>query len=198
MLDTDGVNVFSAPGGFVHITRGALVLIRDESELAGVLAHEVGHVMARHTLRMIHETRLERAFDQGDEMEADRIAVALANHAGYAPAGLGAFLTRLAERNAASENRSGMFASRAEAQARLDRLTNEMRKHTFESTATGQARYTAAVGHTPIPIDAVEAGASGGVNPDRDARGGPNAAAVAVTVTPAEIAEFRRNLSWRP
>src|SRR5947207_9267920 len=40
VLDTDGVNAFAAPGGFVHITRGALALIKTEAELAGVLAHE--------------------------------------------------------------------------------------------------------------------------------------------------------------
>ena len=38
VLDTDGVNAFASPGGIVHITRGALGLIRNEAELAGVLA----------------------------------------------------------------------------------------------------------------------------------------------------------------
>ena len=37
MLDTDGVNAFASPGGYVHITRGALGLIDNEAELAGVL-----------------------------------------------------------------------------------------------------------------------------------------------------------------
>ena len=44
MLDTDGVNAFAAPGGFIHITRGALGLMSNEAELAGVLAHEIEHV----------------------------------------------------------------------------------------------------------------------------------------------------------
>ncbi len=39
VLDTDGVNAFAAPGGYVHITRGALALIASEAELAGVLGH---------------------------------------------------------------------------------------------------------------------------------------------------------------
>ena len=39
VLDTDAVNAFAAPGGFVHITRGALALIQNEAELAGVLGH---------------------------------------------------------------------------------------------------------------------------------------------------------------
>src|ERR1051325_6697479 len=49
VLDTDGVNAFAAPGGYVHITRGALALIKSESELAGVLAHEMIHVTEKHT-----------------------------------------------------------------------------------------------------------------------------------------------------
>src|SRR5688572_24710600 len=44
VLDTDAVNAFAAPGGFVHITRGALALIENEAELAGVLAHELIHI----------------------------------------------------------------------------------------------------------------------------------------------------------
>ena len=48
VLDTDEVNAFAAPGGYVFITRGALALIKDEATLAGVLGHEVGHVALRH------------------------------------------------------------------------------------------------------------------------------------------------------
>jgi predicted Zn-dependent protease len=44
VLDTDGVNAFAAPGGYIMITRGALGLIANEAELAGVLAHELIHV----------------------------------------------------------------------------------------------------------------------------------------------------------
>src|SRR5438046_2811075 len=44
VLDTDGVNAYAAPGGFVHITRGLLGLLKNEAELAGVLGHEVTHV----------------------------------------------------------------------------------------------------------------------------------------------------------
>ena len=44
VLDTDGVNAFAAPGGYIHITRGALALMTNEAELGGVLAHEIIHV----------------------------------------------------------------------------------------------------------------------------------------------------------
>ncbi|MCC7124761.1 MAG: M48 family metalloprotease, partial [Acidobacteria bacterium] len=57
VLDTDGVNAFAAPGGFVHITRGALALIADEAELAGVLGHEIIHVTEKHTIRSIQKSK---------------------------------------------------------------------------------------------------------------------------------------------
>ncbi|MEQ1729190.1 MAG: M48 family metalloprotease, partial [Vicinamibacterales bacterium] len=50
VLDTDGVNAFASPGGLVHITRGALGLIKNEAELAGVLGHEIAHVVRKHTV----------------------------------------------------------------------------------------------------------------------------------------------------
>ncbi|HEX6976077.1 MAG TPA: M48 family metalloprotease [Vicinamibacterales bacterium] len=53
VLDTDGVNAYAAPGGLVHITRGALGLIKNEAELAGVLGHEITHVTAKHTIKTI-------------------------------------------------------------------------------------------------------------------------------------------------
>ncbi len=49
VLNDDKVNAFALPGGFIHVTRGLLALADDEAELAGVLAHEIGHIVARHT-----------------------------------------------------------------------------------------------------------------------------------------------------
>ena len=97
VLDTDGVNAFAAPGGFIHITRGALALMQNEAELAGVLGHEISHVTAKHTINAIqknkavqigasdpatpssakvadkaYEVTLENAYDRGDEMDADK------------------------------------------------------------------------------------------------------------------------------
>jgi predicted Zn-dependent protease len=50
VLDSDGVNAYAAPGGFIHVTRGLLGMLKDESELAGVLGHEITHVTQRHTV----------------------------------------------------------------------------------------------------------------------------------------------------
>lgn len=54
ILDTDLINAFSAPGGYVFITRGALRFMEDEAELAGVLSHEIAHITERHIVREIN------------------------------------------------------------------------------------------------------------------------------------------------
>jgi len=48
VLDSPVVNAFALPGGYVYVTRGLLALAEDEAEVAAVLAHEIGHVAARH------------------------------------------------------------------------------------------------------------------------------------------------------
>lgn len=48
VLNSPVVNAFALPGGYVYVTRGLLALVDDEAELAGVLGHEIGHVIARH------------------------------------------------------------------------------------------------------------------------------------------------------
>ena len=61
VLDTDGVNAFAAPGGFIHITKGLLGLMKNEAELAGVLAHEITHVTEKHTVNSIRNGNLVSA-----------------------------------------------------------------------------------------------------------------------------------------
>ena len=51
VLDSDDVNAFALPGGYVYITRGIMSYLNSEAELAAVLGHEVGHVTARHAVR---------------------------------------------------------------------------------------------------------------------------------------------------
>src|SRR5690606_22482768 len=53
--DTDSLNAFAAPGGYVFITRGLLLNMRNEAELAGVMAHEISHVLKRHHLNAIQK-----------------------------------------------------------------------------------------------------------------------------------------------
>lgn len=260
VLDTDGVNAFAAPGGFIHITRGALALIRNEAELAGVLAHEILHVTEKHTLNAIrksksmeavasssrseivreastraYESVLENSFDRGDELAADKGGAILANTAGYAPTGLAAFLTRLADRNKALTERSGMFASHPEVKARQDGLSSAIRSGKLTAAALVTPRYSATITFQPVAVaavsqaaasapatatpapssgggrlglsglsglgrdrsssDTVSSAGSRGVNPDRDAAGGPVKTLVTVSVSAAEIAEFRKGIS---
>ena len=53
ILDTEIINAFALPGGYVFITRGALANMKNEAELAGTLAHEVAHVDGRHLERQV-------------------------------------------------------------------------------------------------------------------------------------------------
>ncbi|HEX7972724.1 MAG TPA: M48 family metalloprotease [Thiobacillus sp.] len=51
VIDSPDVNAFALPGGYVYVTRGILAYLDSEAELAGVVGHEIGHVVARHGLR---------------------------------------------------------------------------------------------------------------------------------------------------
>lgn len=54
ILDTKDINAYSTPGGYVFVTLGALRLMHDESELAGVLAHEIAHVTLKQIVRELN------------------------------------------------------------------------------------------------------------------------------------------------
>jgi predicted Zn-dependent protease len=189
VLDTDGVNAFASPGGIVHITRGALGLIRNEAELAGVLAHEIGHVAHKHTVNAIqknaavklgtketladrgqfldqlanraYEMVLENAFDRGDEADADKASVQFTQKAGYASATLADFLTRLDDRNKDQPARNGLFASHPETKERIEKIRQ------LAGTTKGavvETRYKKIITYEPIPITsiaAVEDGSAG-------------------------------------
>ena len=192
VLDTDGVNAFAAPGGYVHITRGALALIKNEAELAGVLGHEIIHVTEKHTIRAIQKSKavqmgaaetlsgssalmeravtatydniVERGFGRAEENESDEKGVALANKTGYAPSGLVSFLTTLKERNKASTEKRGLFASHPEMQERLDRITRQIAAQKLAATATVQPRYAKNISYKPVAVTAiatVDPGAAG-------------------------------------
>ena len=68
VLDSDWVNAFSTPGGYIFVTRGALALCDDESELAGVLGHEVAHITGKHVVKIIDKDREKQV---GKEVGSD-------------------------------------------------------------------------------------------------------------------------------
>jgi len=61
ILDTDDVNAYSAPGGYVFLSRGLLKQVKSEGELAGVLGHEIGHIAKKHVLKEIQKSGLWQA-----------------------------------------------------------------------------------------------------------------------------------------
>lgn len=200
VLDTDGVNAFAAPGGYVHITRGALALIKNEAELAGVLGHEIIHITEKHTIRAIQKSKavqmgaaetlsgssalmeravtatydniVERGFGRAEENESDEMGVTLANKIGYAPNGLNGFLMTLKDRNKASTEKRGLFASHPEMQDRLDRITKLIASKKLTATATVQPRYAKNITYTPVAVTAiatVDPGAAGLTGGDKKA-----------------------------
>ncbi len=124
VLEQKEANAFAAPGGFVFVTTGALRLMTNEAQLAGVLGHEVGHVARKHSVQAIRKaliaqgvasavldpdssqlvqlaaniaaTIILKGFDRDAELEADAIGAAYALNAGYDPRELGDFLDTLA------------------------------------------------------------------------------------------------------
>jgi len=62
ILDTEEVNALAAPGGMIFLTKGLLRRCQDEEMLGLILAHEIGHVSAKHGLQSIKKSRLVDAF----------------------------------------------------------------------------------------------------------------------------------------
>ena len=58
VIDSDEVNAFALPGGFFYVNTGLIELAEDEAELAGVMAHEIAHVAARHGTRSATRSQL--------------------------------------------------------------------------------------------------------------------------------------------
>jgi beta-barrel assembly-enhancing protease len=189
VLDTDAVNAFAAPGGYVHITKGCLALIANESELAGVLGHELVHVIEDHTIKALSKAGFVdtaasasgkggditaglvnqvtsialQGFGRGEELESDHDGLGLAAKAGYQADGLRTFLQRLTDRNKNSSEKRGLFASHPAMQERLDKLAAQEKKERA-GTVTLEARYQQFIAYKPVPqsqIATVAAGASG-------------------------------------
>jgi predicted Zn-dependent protease len=53
VVDMEEPNAFALPGGYVYVSRGLLVLVNAEDELAGVIGHEIGHVATRHSVQRL-------------------------------------------------------------------------------------------------------------------------------------------------
>ncbi|VAX05596.1 putative Zn-dependent protease containing TPR repeats [hydrothermal vent metagenome] len=58
VIESDDINAFAAPGGYIMVTKGLYKRLKNEAELAGVLAHEVGHVIKKHHLKILQKGKL--------------------------------------------------------------------------------------------------------------------------------------------
>ena len=170
VLETPIVNAYAAPGGYIFITRGSLGLIRSEAELAGVLAHEVGHVNRRHVIEQIRKSDTMRevkntldlrgatldrvvgsgtdalftGLSRGDELEADSLGIEYASSAGYDPGGLAAFIGRL-DRHAGEGPVSEFFATHPRPNERVDRLNSIAQREGLRGGVTLAERYRESV-----------------------------------------------------
>ncbi len=70
LLDSDEINAFALPGGYLFINRGLVEKAETESELVGVLAHELAHVSARHGARLMKKANIASIFFQAAQLAA--------------------------------------------------------------------------------------------------------------------------------
>jgi predicted Zn-dependent protease len=127
ILEDDEINAVSLPGGFVYVNKGLIDKVANDDELAGVLAHEVGHIVARHSIKKLQAimgysllrilvaqvpqsgavgsaadaafTELLLGYVRDDELLADQLAARYTKLAGYNPRGMISFLERLQDIN---------------------------------------------------------------------------------------------------
>ena len=65
ILDTEDINAYAAPGGYIFVTTGALELMRNEAQLAGVLAHELAHINQKHIVKQLNLQSSDRSLTSG-------------------------------------------------------------------------------------------------------------------------------------
>ncbi|MBK1696770.1 M48 family metalloprotease [Rhodovibrio salinarum] len=122
VLNSPVVNAFALPGGYVYVSRGLIALAEDEAQLASVLAHEIGHVTARHSAQRYGSQQLAgvasvlsgallggpagqatsalsqvalASYSREHEMQADTLGIRYLTRAGYDPEASAAFLAKL-------------------------------------------------------------------------------------------------------
>ncbi len=106
IVDQQEPNAFALPGGFIFLSRGALLFSNTEDELAGVIGHEIAHVASRHAAAQQQVAARSRflqflqqpwlvAYSRDLERTADRMGQGLAAVSGYDPAGIVGFLRAL-------------------------------------------------------------------------------------------------------
>jgi predicted Zn-dependent protease len=150
VIDSPSINAFAAPGGYILITRGLYEILDSEAQLAGVLGHEIGHVVQRHHITVMQKSAaisagariaqrdgrsqlvnnligtgaevMARGLDKGAEFEADQIGIILAARAGYSPYGLIEVLHKLSARAGDDASLALLFKTHPHPGERLSQL----------------------------------------------------------------------------
>jgi beta-barrel assembly-enhancing protease len=178
VLDTDAVGAFSGPDGYIFVTRGAILFAHDEAELAGVIGHEMTHVLnqdgldaakgamtqagiTKATVSMagvdqaspvvdkMSQAVLSTGFDKPQEYAADKGSMELMMAAGYDPLSFLHFLKRLEV--AQQENSGGGFMStHPGVHDRIARLAENIGLAGIPGGATMHDRFYATV-YPPVP-----------------------------------------------
>jgi predicted Zn-dependent protease len=189
VLDTASINAFAAPGGYVLVTRGLYESLSSESQLAGVLAHEIGHIVQRHHIKVMQQSAavsagaralqrsdrsalvnnligtgaevMARGLDKSAEFEADRIAVVLAARAGYSPYGLAEVLHILAARSADDSSLALLFKTHPAPGERLTQLGDALAPRVAALPAGRDPAIRPVDPRTPPPAAAKPAAAEG-------------------------------------
>jgi predicted Zn-dependent protease len=176
VLDTPEIGAYSGPNGYILVTRGALKAMQDESELAGVLAHEMSHSLNHDGLNAVKNAKLTEAavqgasatdrraaafnqlsdalantvlksgWNQGQETNADQSAVTLMTRAGYDPSGLPRFLQRMQEAKGGGGGRP--FGTHPGTADRIARTTSQI--GSAKAGATNRDRFVKIVGEAKL------------------------------------------------
>ena len=182
LLNSPNVNAFALPGGYLYITRGLLALANDSSELAAVIAHEMGHVTANHgqqrqqkeaeevlAAKVVSDVLGENPnakaalvrgklrlaqFSRNQELEADAIGIKMIGEAGYDAFAAARFLK-------AMDVFSGMRAVSGASDASLDFLASHPNAPQRIDLALRHARAFGQAGSGEIAREAYLAGIDG-------------------------------------
>ncbi|MFM8294686.1 MAG: M48 family metallopeptidase, partial [Microcystaceae cyanobacterium] len=119
VVNDRAINAFATMGGFVYINTGTILAADNEAELASVIAHEIGHITARHSVTRMRDMALSQGLmtaaglqestivnmgvqlavnlpmSREAEMEADQLGLKMLTRAGYAPIGMVNFMKKL-------------------------------------------------------------------------------------------------------